>query len=83
MNGVRRIPREERDESKDHAAPIPGTQLGNLEALEKNIERVLADIRELKHEVLANKPVTRRKTVKSVPSIVTLLFAVFPPEYAE
>lgn len=63
---------------RDHGASIPGTQLGNLEALQKNIERLLADIREQKHELLAAKPVTRRKTREAVPSLVTLIFACFP-----
>lgn len=68
---------------RDRGARTPGTLLGDLAALEKNIERVLADIREQKHEVMAGKPVARRKTLKSLPSITALMFACFPPEYAD
>ncbi len=77
--GVRRVPREERD----RAAAVPGTRLGDLEALEKDLLRLLADCRDQKHELLANRPVTPRKSRESVPKIVNLIFVCFPVQYAE
>lgn len=68
---------------RDHGAPVPGTQLGNLEALQKNIERVLADVREMKHDVMAGNVARRRKTREAVPALVNLIFVCFPAEYSE
>jgi hypothetical protein len=68
---------------RDHGAPIPGTQLGNMAALEKDLLRVLADIREMRHEVNAGLPVKRRKTREAVPALVHLIYVNFPVEYAE
>jgi hypothetical protein len=76
---VRRVPRDERD----RAAAVPGTRLGDLEALEKDLLRLLSDCREQKHELLTHQPVTPRKSRESVPKIVNLIFVCFPTSYAE
>lgn len=68
---------------RDHAAPVPGTHLGNLEALIKNLERLLHDTREQKREFLAGRGLRVTKTRECVPSIVNLVYVNFPADYAE
>jgi hypothetical protein len=73
------IKRESRDPLKEYAhRPASGYYVDEREALEKILERVLADVRDIRGVAAVNRP--RTKTREAVPALVTLIFQVFPVE---
>lgn len=73
---VRVVKRAERD----HAATVPSTLLGQCEALERNLQRLINDVHEKKHALATGQPVPVTKSREAVPALVNLIFVLFPTE---